>query len=154
MENRLLKVMTIFFTLGLLLFVFYKFMTYERNYIWAKEYKEELKTIVRKSGFRIGKTDEIDVAEIKRSNKKILKIKIQKVLGTFKLMNYGHEFGESTKFTLEKKDGFLNCKGWCLDDHLIGLEIEYSNVDYVTLETFKSNIEKQFYNYKIIWTQL
>ena len=129
-------------------------MTYDRNYTWAKEYKEELKTVIEKSGLKLGQTYEIEIAEIKRSSEKTIKIKIQKVLSNFNLMTYGHEFGERTKLTVENKKGFLNCKGWCLDDHLIGLEFEYSNIDERTLTSFKNKIEKEFYNYKIIWTQL
>lgn len=76
------------------------------------------------------------------------------LFGFYNLMTYGHEFGESTKLTEENKGGFLNCKGWCLDDHLLGLAIEYSNVDNATLATFKDKMEKQFGNYNIIWTEL
>lgn len=69
-------------------------------------------------------------------------------------MNYGGEFGESIKFTLGNSTGFLNCKGWCLDDYLIGLEIEYYNIDEVTFRSLKNGIEKTFNNYKITWTLL
>ncbi len=155
MKNvRLLKILAIFLTVLVGLFGFYKFMTYDRNYSWAKEYKEELKTVAEESGFKIEQTDEIDVSEIKRSSEKTVKIKIQKALSYVNLMTYGHEFGERTKLTAETNEGFLNCKGWCLDDHLIGLEIEYSNIDETTLTNFKNNLEKQFDNYKIKWTRL
>lgn len=129
-------------------------MTYDRNYTWAKEYKDELITVAEKSGFKVSLTNEIDVADIKRSTEKTIKIMIQKILSKVNIMNYGHEFGESTTLKSDNSTGFLNCKGWCLDDHLIGLEIEYSNIDNGTLISLKYNFEKQFDNYKIIWTQL
>jgi len=136
------------------LFCFYKFMTYDRNYTWAKEYKNEIIMVAEKSGFKISQTYEIEVAEIKRSAEKTIKIRIQKFLSKVNLMNYGREFGESTTLTLDSTTGFLNCKGWCLGDHLIGLEIVYSKIDKPTLIRLKDNFEKQFNNYKIIWTRL
>ena len=129
-------------------------MTYDRNFTWSKLYLEDIKTVAEKNGFKLQQTDKIDITEIKRTSEKILKINIQKVLSKLNLMNYGHEFGEKTKFTKENIEIFLNCKAWCLDDHLIGLEIEYMNVDEITLNNFKESLEKQFNNYKIIWTQL
>jgi hypothetical protein len=129
-------------------------MTYDRNYTWAKEYKEELKTVAEKSGLLTEQTDEIDASEIKLSTEKTVKIKIQKLLSKVNLMTYGHEFGERIKLTEENSEGFIICKGWCLDDHLIGLDIEYSKIDNSTLSSFKKNLEKQFDNYKIKWTQL
>ena len=69
-------------------------------------------------------------------------------------MIYGHEFGESTKLISENEKGFLNCKSWCLGDYLIGLEIEYSNINETTLTIFKDNLEKRFNKYEIKWTQL
>ncbi len=135
-------------------FCFYKFMTYDRNYTWAKEYKEELKSIAEKSGFKFQQTYKLDVLEIKISTEKAVKIKIQKFLSKINLMTYGHEFGEMTKFTEYNKLGILNCKGYCLGDHLIGLEIEYSNIKDTILDDFKDKLEKQFDSYKIRWTQL
>jgi hypothetical protein len=153
-KKRLLKILTIFLVFIAGLFCFYKFMTYDRNYTWAKEYKYEIITVTEKSGFKVSQTDEIEVAEIKRSTEKTIKIRIQKILSNLNLMNYGHEFGESTTLTSDSTTGFLNCKGWCLDDYLIGLEIEYSNIDEPTLISLKDNFEKQFNNYKIIWTRI
>ena len=129
-------------------------MTYDRNYTWAKEYKDEIISGAEKSEFKVSHTDEIDIAGIKRSTEKTIKIRIQRILSKVNLMNYGHEFGESTTLISDNSTGILNCKGWCLDDHLIGLEIEYSNIDETTLNSLKDNFEKQFDNYKIIWTQL
>ena len=143
-KKRLLKILTFTLVTSVGLFGFYKFMTYDRNYTWAKEYKEELKTVAEKSGFKTQQTDKIDVVEIRRSTEKTVKIKIQKVLGKVNLMTYGHEFGEITKLTADNKEGFFNCKGWCLDDHLIGLEIEYKDIDNTTLYGFKNNLDKQF----------
>jgi len=129
-------------------------MTYDRNYNWAKEYKDEIIRVAEKGRFKVSQTEEINAGEIKRSTEKIVKIRIQKILSKVSLMNYGNEFGESTKLTSDNSIGFINCKGWCLDDHLIGLEIEYCNIDEATLLSLKDNLEKQFDNYKIIWTRL
>ena len=129
-------------------------MTYDRSYTWAKEYKDEIITVAEKSGFKVSQTNEIYVGDIKRPTEKTIKIRIQKVLSKVNLMNYGHEFGEKTTLLLENTNGFLNCKGWCLDDHLLGLEIEYYNIDETTFISLKGNFEKHFNNYKIIWTKL
>ena len=153
-KKRLLIIIIIFLVLVVGLFCFYKFMTYDRNYSWAKEYKDEIIMVAEISGFKVSQTDEIDVEKIKRSTEKTMKIKIQKILSKVDLMNYGHEFGESTTFTSGNTNGFLNCKGWCLDDHLIGLEIEYKNISATEFIGLKDNFEKHFDNYKIIWTQL
>jgi len=153
-NKRLIKILTFILVLLLGLFGFYKFMTYDRNYTLTKEYKEELKTVAEEFGFKIEKTDEIDVVQINRPTDKTVKIKIQKVLSKVNLMTYGHEFGEISKLTSDNKEGFFNYKGWCLSDHLIGLEIEYGNIDDTTLNSFKDKLEKQFDNYKIKWTQL
>ncbi len=153
-KKRLFKTLTIFLVFVAGLFCFYKFMTYDRNYTWAKEYKDEIITVGEKSGFKLTQTDEIDFEKIKRPTEKSIKIRIQKILGKVNLMNYGDEFGESTTLTSGNTNGFLNCKGWCLDDHLIGLEIEYNNIDETTFISLKENFEKQFNNYEIIWTRL
>jgi hypothetical protein len=129
-------------------------MTYDRNYTWVKEYKDKIITGAEKSGFKVSHTDEIDIAGIKRSTEKTIKIRIQRILSKVNLMRYEHEFGENTTLISDNSTGILNCKGWCLDDYLIGLEIEYSNIDETTLNSLKDNFEKQFDNYKIIWTQL
>lgn len=52
-------------------------------------------------------------------------------------MHFGHEFGECTLFTSGNTTAFLNCKGWCLDDHLIGIETEYNDIDEITLIVLK-----------------
>lgn len=146
--------MTFIIVLIVGLWGFYKFMTYDRNYTWAKEYKDELTTVTEKKGFKVTETDGISVSEIKRSTEKIIKIKIQKALSSINLMDYGLEFGEIITLTSNNSTGIINCKGWCLDDHLIGLEVEYRNVDDATLKNLKRDFEQQFDNYKIIWTQL
>lgn len=151
-KKQLIIIYLLVFIAGL--FCFYQFMTYDRNYTWAKEYKEVVFMIARKDGFMIGQTSPIEVDGIKRSSEKKIKIKIQKILSKVHLMYYGHEFGESTELRPEKNSGFLNCKGWFLDDYLIGLEIEYRNIDVETLKKIKNDFEIQFDNYKIIWTQL
>lgn len=153
-KKRLLKILTIIIVLVAGLVGFYKFMTYDRTYTWAKEYKYDLKAVAEKRGFKESQIKEINVSEIKRSTEKIIKINIQKALSSINLMQYGHEFGESITFISDNSTGFLNCKGWCLNDHLIGLEIEYNNIDEVTLRKLKDDIELQFDNYKIKWTQL
>ena len=69
-------------------------------------------------------------------------------------MKYGNEFGECIKLKTENKNSSINCKAWCLGDYLIGLEMEYSNIDSKTLNCFKYSLENHFSNYKIIWTKL
>lgn len=129
-------------------------MTYDRSYTWSKEYKYDILAVAEKSGFKEIQTNNIDVEEIKRPTEKAIKIKIQKVLSKVNLMNYGHEFGESTSLKSDNSTGLLNCKGWCLDDYLIGIEIEYSNIDDANLKKLKDDFEKKFDNYQIIWTQM
>lgn len=153
-KKPLLKILIIFIVLITGFFYFYKFMTYDRNYTWVKEYREEIMTIAKSTDFKVKQTEIIDIANIKRSTEKTIKIEIQKVLGNVNLMTFGRELGESTKLTLENTNGFFNCKAWCLDDHLIGLEIEYKDIDDSTFASFKKTFEKQFDNYQIIWTRL
>lgn len=129
-------------------------MTYDRSYTWAKEYKFEIISLAENSGFKICQIDEINVEEIKRPIEKTIKIKIQKIISKINLMRYGNEFGESITLTSNITNGFLNCKGWFLDDHLIGLEIEYNNIEDNTFKSLKNNFEKKFNNYEIIWTRL
>ena len=55
---------------------------------------------------------------------------------------------------LANTNAILNCKGWCSGDYLIGLEISYNNINENLFMRLKSDFEKQFDNYEIIWTPL
>lgn len=129
-------------------------MTYDRNYTWAKEFNEEVKIATSDNYFRYKKEDRIDVRSIKLPSEKIVKINLQKWLNKIGLMNYGEENGILITFTTDNPNEILKYKGWCLSDHLIGLEVEYKNINERTLDELKSRTEKQFDNYKIIWTEL
>jgi len=133
---------------------FYKFMTYDRKYTWSKEFEEEVRTVAKNNGLNIVKTDRINVDDIKLPTERATKICIQKLLSKVNVMTYADEFGQSILLTTDDTTELLICKGWCLGDHLIGLEIEHKNIDKSTFTNLKDSFQNQFDNYKIIWTQL
>ena len=150
-RNKLI-IFPILFILGF--FLFYKFMTYDRNYTWSKEYSFEVEKALENLDFEFQKSEKINNENIKLPNEKWIKLKIQKLLNKVDLMNYGTEFGEKITLNSTKSEQLLICKGWCLSDHLIGIEIEHKNIDSKTLEKIKQRFESQFPNYKLIWTEL
>jgi hypothetical protein len=129
-------------------------MTYDRNYTWSKEYTLEAVKVAENLNFEFQKKEKISIENIKLPNEKWIKLKIQKLLNKVDLMNYGTEFGEKITLNATKSEQLLICKGWCLSDHLIGIEIEHKNIDVKTLEKIKQRFESQFPNYKLIWTEL
>ena len=136
------------------LFGFYKFMTYDRNYTWTKELEEEVKITSKIYGFNIVKTNRIEIDDIKLPTERAIKIRIQKALNNLGLMNYGQEFGQTFLLNSVNTKQLINCKAWCLSDHVIGLEIEYKNIEKDCLNNIKQEFKKQFDNYKIVWTEL
>ncbi|RZS92008.1 hypothetical protein [Aquimarina brevivitae] len=145
----LLPVLTL---LGLILF--YKFMTYDRNYTWSKEYYFEVQKVMTGLDFEIGEPIKIDPNSIQLSTEKLIKLKIQKVLNRVNLMNYGSEHGEKIILNSTTSEQEIIFKGRCLSDHLIGIEIEYKNLDPSSLANIKRLFKKQFSNYEIIWNEI
>ena len=129
-------------------------MTYDRNYTWSKEFENEVKMVAKIYDLDIIKISEISVDSIHLPAERRIKIGIQKALSKINLMNYGQEFGKSILLTSSKSSAYVDCKGWCLSDHVIGLEIEFCNIDQHTLVNLKQSFDRHFYNYKIVWTQL
>jgi hypothetical protein len=129
-------------------------MTYDRKYTWSKEFEYEVNEVAENYDFNIIKSEKINVVVIKLPIERAIKISIQKLLSKVNLMPYSHEFGQNISLSTDNTKELLNCKGWCLGDHLIGLEIEYKNIDESTLANLKDSFENQFSDYKIIWTQL
>jgi len=129
-------------------------MTYDRNYTWSKEYPTEVISAVKNSNFRFLKTEEINPENIDLPNEKWIKLKIQKILSKVNLMSYGTEHGQEITLNSTKSGQKIICKGWCLSDHLIGIEIEHQNLDTNELAELKQQFDNQFPNYKIIWTEL
>lgn len=129
-------------------------MTYDRNYSWAKDYKERLIVIAHDNNFTISREETINVGDIKRSTEKRLQIRLQKALTVIELEKHHHEYGEKTTLTSNNSNAYLNFKAWCLDDYLIGIEIEYRNLDSTSINTLKQQCNKEFRNYKIVWTEL
>ncbi|MBE0391837.1 hypothetical protein [Flavobacterium sp. PL002] len=153
MKKRYIKQLLIFVTLLLIMvFLFYKFITYDRNYSWSKEYSIELQDNLSNNDFEIQSSHEISPDSIKLTIEKRIKLKIQKALTELYIMNYGIEFGEKSVFYSSKTNQRLVFKAWCLSDHLVGIEIEYENFDSSSLKKIKERLVKQFPNYKIIWT--
>ncbi|WP_299213623.1 hypothetical protein [uncultured Aquimarina sp.] len=136
------------------LILFYKFMTYDRNYTWSKEYYFEIQNIVGDLNFEIREPIKIDPKNVQLSKEKSIKLNIQKVLSKVNLMNYGSEYGEKIVLNSTNSDQKIIFKSWCLSDHLIGIEIEYENWDPSSLERIKNLFEKQFSNYEIIWNEI
>ena len=129
-------------------------MTYDRNYTWSKNYSYEVENAVGNLNFEFQNSEKINPENIKLPNEKWVKLKIQKLLSKVDLMNYGTEFGEKITLSSTKSEQKLICKGWCLSDHLIGIEIEYGKFDLKSINEIKQRFEKQFPNYKIIWTKI
>jgi hypothetical protein len=149
----MIKALTSILILLLGIIGFYKFMTYDRAYVWSKELEYEVSAVAKVYGFNIDKSEEINVNSIKLPPERAIKVFIQEALSKVHLMNYGQEFGESILLTSDSGNSILRCKGWCLGDHVIGLEIESHNIDEVTLNNLKGDFEKHFDNYKIVWTR-
>jgi len=154
MKSRNKKILLFVLVTLLGLFGFYKFMTYDRNYTWSKEINEEAKNISKVYGLSVAKTNRVNVDEIKLPAERALKIKIQKSLNKVGLMNYGQEFGETILLTNTNTEELINFKSWCLGDHVIGIEIEYSNIEQNSFANLKQEFENHFNNYKIVWTEL
>lgn len=129
-------------------------MTYDRNYTWAKEYPTEVISAIKDSDFKFLKSEEINPENIDLPNEKWIKLKIQNILSKVNLMSYGTEHGQEITLNSTKSEQKLICKGWCLSDHLIGIEIAYQNLDSKELTELKQRFENQFPNYKIIWTEI
>ena len=134
--------------------MFYTFMTYDRNYSWSKNYSYEVENAVENLNFELQNSEKINPESIKLPNEKWIKLKIQKLLSKVDLMSYGTEFGKKITLNSTKSEQLLICEGWCLSDHLIGIEIEYKNIDLKTLEIIKKRFENQFTDYKLIWTEI
>jgi hypothetical protein len=128
-------------------------MTYDRNYTWSIELEDQIKVVSKVYGFSVVKTDKISIDSINLPTERTIKINIQKALNKINLMNYGQEFGEKILLKSNNSKSVLNCKAWCLSDHVIGLEIEYNNIEKDTFTKLKQGFEKQFDNYKILWTE-
>ena len=133
---------------------FYKYMTYDRNYRWSKDFYEDIIYSTNLSNYKFQKEEKIDAENVKISSEKAFKLKIQKVLNIIGLMNYGTEYGKIVYLASEDKSEKLNFKSWCLSEHIIGIEIEIQNVPKDKLNLIKKGIEKKFDDYKIIWTKL
>ena len=68
-------------------------------------------------------------------------------------MKYGEEYGIAITCNSLATEEKIICKGWCLGDHLIGLEIDHIHLTDIHLKYLKNEFNKQFCNYKIIWVQ-
>ena len=133
--------------------LFYKFMTYDRNYTWAKIYGSDIEKIADSLKMNVINTERITVDQVKLPKERKTKLQIQKFLSKINLMNYSYEFGE--KINLKSENGIdeIICKSWCLGDHLMGLEIEYRNIEDSKLLEIKKIFERNFYNYELVWTK-
>jgi hypothetical protein len=148
------KIIIIVFIILISIIGFYKFMTYDRNYSWTKEFEEKIENATKNTNFRIQKTEKNVVKNVKLSFEKNLKIKIQKSLNKVGLMNYGTEFGEIIYLVSDNPNEILKVKSWCLSDHIIGIEIIEQDIEKENLNVIRKNIETEFNNYEIIWTKI
>lgn len=71
---RKFLLVVLFLLLGAALF--YKFMTYDRNYNWSKEYEYEIMDAISGTKFKINEVQVIDVDGIKLPFARRLKIRI------------------------------------------------------------------------------
>ena len=153
-KPKMKKILIIIITILISLIGFYKFMTYDRNYTWTKEFEESVINTTKNTKFKIQKIEKTEVENIKLPFERNLKIKIQKLLSEVGLMNYGTEFGEIIYLVSDKPNEVLKIKSWCLSDHIIGIEITEENIEIENLNAIRKNIETEFDNYKIVWTKL
>lgn len=129
-------------------------MTYDRNYNWTKEFEDSVKKTTKNTKYKIQKIEKTEVENVKLPLERNLKIKIQKALNKIGLMNYGTELGEIIYLVSDKSNEILQVKCWCLNDHIIGIEITLQNIDIENFKIIRKNIETEFDNYEIVWTKL
>ena len=129
-------------------------MTYDRVYSLSKIYTYEIEELADTLNMMVEKTENINVENVKLPFERNFKIKTQKFLNKLSLMNYGNEFGEKIILKSKTNNSKLICKSWCLSDHVIGLEIEYKNIDNYKLTLIQNSFEDKFNNYEIIWTKI
>ena len=130
-------------------------MTYNRTCSWSKEFGYELETtIFKNTNLKVISSDEIESGDVKLSTLKTLQLFLQKGLNLIGLMSYGgYEYAE--KYVLKSKNSSeeIICKGIFSGDYLIGIEIEYKNINEEVLTTVKTNLREQFPDYEVIWTE-
>ena len=129
-------------------------MTYDRDYSLSKIYSYEIEELADTFNMMVEKTENINVENVKLPFERNFKIKTQKFLNKLSLMTYGNEFGEKIILKSKTNNSKLICKSWCLSDHVIGLEIEYNNIDNHKLTFIQNSFEDKFNNYEIIWTKI
>lgn len=143
-------------TLLLLLFGFYKFMTYDRSYEWTILFEETVERAIQNSDFKLVEARSIDHRQINISPIKRFRIKIQEQLSEIDLMNFGSEYG--LQMTLENATtpelSRLNIKGYCIGDHVVAIEIEYSKMKQEELLDIQRKFSNIFSNYSITWTKI
>ncbi|UOE37010.1 hypothetical protein [Chryseobacterium oryzae] len=152
---KIIKNITIIILIIILSLIgFYKFITYDRNYEWAKLFYEVTENTLKNTEFKIIKTNSINIDSIKILPEKKIKLEIQKKLNKIGLMNYGNEYGEQVIVQNLKntKSKLLKIKGFCVGDHLIAIEIEYSNLTKNEVNKLQDKFSQSFKNYKITWT--
>ncbi len=144
------KFTKILFLIILLFCSFYYFITHDRNYNWSKEFEEEVYKSTINCNLKLLDKKECEAQTIKLPIKREVQIFLQKALNSIGLMNYNNEFGTQMNFEDSLKNENVLILGYCSGDHLLGIEIKCSND---SKQCLKDNFEKQFNNYKIIWTE-
>lgn len=114
----------------------------------AKKNKLEYNVI---NGSELINPDDIDIPMVQS-----IKTSYRKALSVIGLTKYGVESGVSLKLTLKSRKGYIKFKGFCVNDQLIGVEIDYTNIESQRLNVLKTEINKVFYNYsyEVTWTEL
>ncbi len=93
--------------------------------------------------------DDIDIPIVQS-----IKISYRKALSVIGLTMYLSESGISHKLILHSRKGYILIKGFCANDQLIGVEIDYTNIDPQRLNELKTEINNVFYSYDVIWREL
>jgi len=117
---------------------------------WALAEKKELQYDVTRDYEDIN-PDDIDIPIVQS-----IEISYRKALSVIGLTKYLSESGISHKLTLYSRKGYIKIKGFCVNDQLIGVEIDYTNIDPQRLNELKTEINNVFYNYgyDVIWREL
>ncbi len=129
-------------------------MTYDRQYLWSKEFEDRVKDATKNTNFTIQKIEKTEVENVKLPLERQFKIRIQKGLNKLGLMNYGTEFGEIIHLVSDNPNKSLKVKSWCLSDHIIGIEIIEENIEEEKLNSIRKKFQTEFISYKIVWTEL
>ena len=140
--------------LPLLVFgLLFRFATSGRNYNWAKEFNEEVNVAIKETDFKVVNIETINPDEVKLPTLIAIKLFVQQGFGFIRLLNLGGEYAEKYVLNSAVPSQEIRCKGRFAGDYLIGIEIDYVNVEREQLNNLKNKFQSEFPNYELIFTE-